>query len=167
MQTGKRSYLRAIALWKLAKGVLLIFFGASLLFLDIREPWYVAVVGWIDDALLTPRKGVLYWLLQKILAFLVSDHLRTTGIIALIYAAVLCVEGVGVYLEQRWAEWLMVIATGSLIPLEIYHLVEKFTWVRLAIIIVNVAVVWYLWLTLRASAHAHTQEEATAAAPPA
>jgi uncharacterized membrane protein (DUF2068 family) len=157
MQTGKRSYLRAIALWKLAKGIVLILFGASLLFLDISEPWYVAVIGWIDHELLTPRKGVLYWLLQKLLAFLTSDHLRTTAIIALIYAAVLCVEGVGVYMEKRWAEWLMVIATGGLIPLEIYHLVEKFTWVRLLVVVINVAVVWYLWQTLRASAHAKPQ----------
>lgn len=150
MHNNKRtlSALQYIALWKMLKGLVLLVFGASLLFLDIQEPWYVAVISWIDAELMTPRKGLIYWFLQKLLAFLTSDTLRLTAILALVYAVVLAVEGVGVYLERRWAEWLMVVATGSLIPLEVYHIAHRFTWFRLLILIGNCCIVAYLWIVL-------------------
>jgi uncharacterized membrane protein (DUF2068 family) len=159
------STLQYIALWKLFKGLVLFVFGASLLFLDIQEPWYVAVVSWVDAELMTPRKGLLYWLLPKVLAFLTSDTLRTTAILALVYAVVLAVEGVGVYLERRWAEWLMVVATGSLIPLEVYHILHRFTWFRLVVLIGNCCIVAYLWVVLHKKSQSKSQlsEDITAA----
>jgi uncharacterized membrane protein (DUF2068 family) len=148
MSTQTRT-LRLIATWKLVKGALLLLFGVSLLVLDIREPWYDAVLNWIQAEIFTPRRWLLDWLLQKVLTFLTGDNLRLTGIVALLYAVLLAVEGVGVFLEQRWAEWLMVLATASLIPFEAYHLAEKFTWFRVLVLVVNVGIVWYLWRTLR------------------
>ena len=44
---------------------------------------------------------------------------RATGFLALFYSAVLFTEGIGVYMQQRWAELLMIFATASLIPIEI------------------------------------------------
>jgi len=38
--------------------------------------------------------------------------------VTLAYAAVFAVEGVGLWMEKRWAEWLTTIITASLIPLE-------------------------------------------------
>ena len=53
-------------------------------------------------------------------------------------------EGVGLWLGRRWAEYLTVIATGSLIPFEIYEMVRKLSPPRLIALILNVAVVIYL-----------------------
>jgi hypothetical protein len=36
-------------------------------------------------------------------------------------------EGVGLWLRKRWAEWLTVIATSLLVPLELYELVRRAT----------------------------------------
>ncbi len=148
-------YLRTIALYKIAKGCALIFIGASLFFLDVRDTWYQAVIEWLDDELMLPQGKIFYWLLSRVETFLLGDTVRSTGILALIYAVVLWVEGVGVYLGQRWAEWFMVVATASLIPLEIYHLVHKPTIVKVIVILANSAIVWYLWRTL----HKKTAEE--------
>ena len=52
-------------------------------------------------------------------------------------------------MEKRWAEYLTVVATSLFIPLEIYEIYEKFTWVRVLILIVNLFVVWYLATRLR------------------
>ena len=38
----------------------------------------------------------------------------------MIYAELFLTEGIGLWLEQRWAEWLTVIITSALIPIEIY-----------------------------------------------
>jgi uncharacterized membrane protein (DUF2068 family) len=86
--------------------------------------------------------------LHKLQEFLFSDSVKSTGILALIYAVVLWIEGVGVYLGKRWAEWFMVFATASLIPLEIYHFVHKPSLVKALVICANAAIVWYLWRTL-------------------
>jgi uncharacterized membrane protein (DUF2068 family) len=141
-------YLRTIALYKIAKGFALVFIGASLVFLDIREAWMDALIHWMNDELMLPHGKIYTFLLHKLQEFLFSDSVKTTGILALVYAVVLWIEGVGVYLGQRWAEWFMVFATASLIPLEIYHFVHKPSIVKALVICANTAIVWYLWRTL-------------------
>ena len=46
-----------------------------------------------------------------------SSH--TLRIVSLSYAAIFSVEGIGLWMEKRWAEWLTTIITASLIPLEV------------------------------------------------
>ena len=65
------------------------------------------------------------------------------------YAAVVITEGLGLLRQKVWAEYLTVIATASLIPLEIYELVKHFTALRLGVIGINAAVVGYLIFMLR------------------
>jgi uncharacterized membrane protein (DUF2068 family) len=144
-------YLRTIALYKIVKGFGLLFIGASLVFLDIREAWMDALIHWMNDELMLPHGKIYTFVLHKLQEFLFSDSVKTTGILALVYAVVLWIEGVGVYLAQRWAEWFMVIATASLIPLEIYHFVHKPSIIKILVICANTTIVWYLWWTLHKS----------------
>ncbi len=69
---------------------------------------------------------------------------RHLGILAIFYAAVFSVEGVGLMLRQRWAEWLTVIVTASFIPIEIYELARHFGAAKVLTLILNVAIVVYL-----------------------
>ena len=71
------------------------------------------------------------------------------GLVALFYAALFGTEGVGLWREKRWAEYLTVIATGSLIPFEIWEITHRPTPMRFAAFAVNVAVVIYLVVRLR------------------
>lgn len=87
------------------------------------------------------------------------------GIVALIYAALFMTEGIGLWRERRWAEYLTVIATGSLIPLEIYEIAHHVTPLRVATFIVNVAVVIYLIVRLRAPRHARGTDRPTTVPP--
>jgi len=54
------------------------------------------------------------------------------------------IEAAGLHFRQRWAEWLTVIATGLLIPFELYEVIEKVTVFRVAILVINTAIVYYL-----------------------
>jgi uncharacterized membrane protein (DUF2068 family) len=65
------------------------------------------------------------------------------------YAALLLIEGVGLLLRQRWAEYFTVLVTGSFVPLELYGLTRRFTVTRLLLISINVVIVWYLVIHLR------------------
>jgi uncharacterized membrane protein (DUF2068 family) len=75
-------------------------------------------------------------------------HLRALEIGTFFYAALHTVEGVGLILGYHWAEYLVIVATGSLIPFEIYEIARKLTYIRVGLFIVNVAIVIYLIITL-------------------
>jgi uncharacterized membrane protein (DUF2068 family) len=73
-----------------------------------------------------------------------SATLEVLIITAAIYAIVEGTEAVGLWYEKRWAEYLTAVATAGFIPFEIHELVNKVTAVRLAALVVNVAIVIYL-----------------------
>src|SRR5437588_7185084 len=131
LQPRKRvRYLKIIALFKIFKGVLLFLLGFSLLFLNGRPVWLDQISDWADDQLLLHHSKAVVFLLNKLQDMLSGGALRATGILALFYCAVLFTEGIGVYLQKRWAEFLMIFATGALIPLEIRHVWRSFLWNR-------------------------------------
>ena len=152
-------YLKLIALFKIAKGVLLLLVAVSLLFLNARTRWMDALSNWIaDEILLEHSKGVAF-LLHKLQAVLAGGTLRATGLLALFYSAVLFTEGIGVYMQQRWAELLMIFATASLIPLEVRHLWHRPGLVGVLILLANCFIVWFLYRVLkRDKAEAHVAQ---------
>jgi uncharacterized membrane protein (DUF2068 family) len=91
-----------------------------------------AVLRWLGDA--TPRR------------------LEVAGTIALLYAAVLTAEGVGLWLARPWAEWYSVGVTASLIPFELWELTRRATPLKVAVLVLNVAVVGYLVWRIRREA---------------
>lgn len=65
------------------------------------------------------------------------------------YGLLQLIEATGLWLIKRWGEYFAVVATSVFIPLEIYEITERITWVRAAALIINVAAVVYLLLTKR------------------
>lgn len=76
-------------------------------------------------------------------------RLDVLGSGAILYGALFAVEGIGLWQGKRWAEYLTVIATGLLIPLELYELARGMSQLKLLALVVNVAVVAYLVYRLR------------------
>jgi uncharacterized membrane protein (DUF2068 family) len=68
------------------------------------------------------------------------------GIALVVFAigVINCVEAVGLHYRYRWAEWLTVIATGVLIPFELYEVLESISVLKVAILVLNTVVVYYL-----------------------
>src|SRR6266403_5953584 len=153
---GKRRvrYLKIIALFKMFKGALLFGLGFSLLFLNSRPAWLDQISDWADDQLLLRHSKAITFLLNKLQEMLSGGALRATGILALFYCAVLFTEGIGVYMQKRWAEFLMIFATGALIPLEMRHVWHRLIFHRpllapLILLLANCFIVWFLYLVLR------------------
>jgi len=90
-------------------------------------------------------------IVTDIRAFLEADNATLTWIAAGLglYTLLQLIEATGLWLLQRWGEYFAVVATSMFIPLEIYELVEKITWVRIGALVLNVAAVVYLLLTKR------------------
>lgn len=60
------------------------------------------------------------------------------------YAAINAIEAVGLWGEKRWAEYLTLIEVTLLLPLEIYELVLKISYLKIAALVINVVVMAYL-----------------------
>jgi len=142
-------YLKLIALFKITKGALLLVLGVSLVFLNARTRWMDALSNWIADEILLEHSRPIAYLLNKLQAVLAGGALRPAGLLALFYAAVLFTEGIGVYMQQRWAELLMIFATASLIPLEVRHLWHRPGLVGALILFANCFIVWFLYRVLK------------------
>ena len=152
-------YLKLIALFKIAKGALLLVLGVSLVFLNARTRWIDALSNWTADEILLEHSKAVAYLLHKLQAMLAGGTLRATGFLALFYSAVLFTEGIGVYMQQRWAELLMIFATASLIPLEVRHLWHRPGLVGALILLANCFIVWFLYRVLkRDKAKPHTAQ---------
>jgi uncharacterized membrane protein (DUF2068 family) len=74
---------------------------------------------------------------------------RIAALFALGYGVLELVEGTGLWLDQLWAEYLTVIATSLLIPLELYELVHRPSVLKVAGLVINLAIVGYLVYLLR------------------
>jgi uncharacterized membrane protein (DUF2068 family) len=147
-------YLKVIALFKIFKGVLLFLLGFSLLFVNGRPLWLDQISDWADDQLLLAHSKYVIFLLNKLQDMLAGGALRATGILALFYCTVLFTEGIGVYMQKRWAEFLMIFATGALIPLEIRHVWHRLIFHRpvlapVILLLANSFIVWFLYMVLR------------------
>lgn len=145
----RHRYLKLIALFKIGKGVLLLLLGVSLLFLNARTRWMDALSNWTADEILLEHSKAVRYLLNNLQVVLAGGTLRATGLLALFYTAVLFTEGIGVYLEQRWAELLMIFATAALIPLEVRHIWHHPSPGAVLILAVNCFIVWFLYFVLR------------------
>jgi len=143
-------YLKLIAVFKIAKGCLLLALGCSLLFLNARDAWMDRISDWIDGEILLGHSHYVTFLLNKLQDVLAGGQLRATGFLALFYCGVLLTEGIGVYRQQRWAEFLMVFATSTLIPLEVRHIWHHPTVAAFLLLLANCFIVWFLYRILKA-----------------
>jgi len=139
--------LMLIAVFKFVKGALLLTlaFGAlSLLHKDVASE----VEHWLDQLRIDPDNQFIGTFLSK-LQLVHTKELKEMSALGAGYAAVFLVEGTGLLFRKRWAEWLTIVVTSSLMPLEVYELIKQFTVIRLLVVLVNAAVVLFLIYRVR------------------
>ena len=139
--------LLVIALFKFVKGALLLAlaFGAlSLLHKDVASH----VEHWLDQLRIDPDNRFIGTALSK-LQLIHTKELKELSALGASYAGLFVTEGTGLLFRKRWAEWLTILATSSLMPLELYELIKKFTWIRLVVLLINAAVVLFLIYRVR------------------
>jgi uncharacterized membrane protein (DUF2068 family) len=73
-----------------------------------------------------------------------SSTLTIIGIALILYAALQVAEGIGLWSLKRWGEYVAVVGTTAFIPLEVYELVDGVSWLKIVILLINIAAVVYL-----------------------
>jgi len=150
--TLKHKGLRFIAIVKLLKALGMIIIGVGLLrMFHSGEDLETQVAYFLRFHMhIGPEQPLVVWLLSqfpnvpngKIIYFSYSSFIA---------ALLFVIEGVGLYKEQRWAEWMTVILTSVFIPVEIMNLVRNaFTHPTPALVLaLNLCIVAYLIWVIR------------------
>jgi uncharacterized membrane protein (DUF2068 family) len=142
-----RLVLRLIAVERSLRGVLLVAAGVYLLFHLSTDFGHVAerIIRSID---IDPRQRFFHRIVAR-LHRLHAHELRIAGIAAICYGTLELVEGVGLWFDQLWAEYLTLIATSLFIPFELYELAIRPSVWKAGGILINMLIVLYLALALR------------------
>ncbi len=147
MKTSHDRLLRAIAVFKFFKAATLVALGVGafrLMHKDVgglMEHWAQAMRldpggRWLDTALAKASS-------------VRPDQIKKLGLGSFLYAALFLAEGTGLWMQKRWGEWLTVIITGSLVPVEIYEIYRHPSAVKVAVLVINIAIVGYLIYRIR------------------
>lgn len=156
--TPHRAGLRVIAAYEIIKTVCLLLVAAAAFHLD-HEQNFQRLVHWLGHLTLTDSNG-LRWRLVEWLQDSGPSRFVAVGLVALGYAVLFGIEGVGLLLGKYWAEWFTVIITASLIPLELYETLHHFGWLKFAALVGNVVIVVYL---IRVALHTRAMRKTAAA----
>jgi uncharacterized membrane protein (DUF2068 family) len=146
---------RVIGALKVASGVLLAAAGFGI-FRLMNADLGGSVERFVTRLHLDPENRVVHEALAAI-SGVDRAHLKAIGAGTFAYALLHLVEGTGLLLRRRWAGYLTVVMTGSLLPLEVYEISRKVSAVRLGVLAVNGAILAYLVVTLRAEARARAR----------
>jgi uncharacterized membrane protein (DUF2068 family) len=135
--------LRTIALYKMVKVIILLL--AAYGEVKLHDATLTAkILSWASAR---PR-GLEHDLVTRGLSWLSGlseSGVHALRLLTLTYAAVFAVEGIGLWMQKRWAEWLTVVITASLIPLEFWELIHKPSLGAALVIVANMLIVGYLY----------------------
>ena len=149
-QTPRIDILRTIALYKLLKVLLLL----ALAYGEVRlsdASLIAKLVTWASARPLGLEHKVVTWLLEWF-SGLSASRVHALRMVTLAYAAVFAIEGIGLWMRKRWAEWMTTIITASLIPLELWELFNSPNIGKAAVFVANVAIVVILIRHVRSKA---------------
>ncbi|MFF0633425.1 DUF2127 domain-containing protein [Nocardia sp. NPDC004151] len=148
-----RIIMRLLAAERVGRALVLILLGAGVLKLrGSREHWKASwdkdlpLIRQLADQIgFNPDHSKIIRGIDT--AFTLSPTILIWIAVALFaYATIQLVEAVGLWLVKRWGEYFAVVATSLFLPLEVYELTEKVTFLRVAALVVNLAaVIWLLW----------------------
>ena len=150
-----RYVLRIIALDRALHFVLLVLVVVGLLLLAIHRSRYQAdVTRLINDFQAGtggPQGDSGHGLLGEFrkLTNISTVHLYEGAAAAAVYGLLEGAEAVGLWWGRRWAEYLTFLATILLLPLEIYELTEKLSWLKVFTLVLNLAIAVYLLVAKR------------------
>jgi uncharacterized membrane protein (DUF2068 family) len=135
-------WLILIAAFKLGQALLFVAIGVGalqLLHKDVGD----LLARLADHLRFNPESKFINFILDK--ASLLDDRiLRRIGAVVFVYAGLDLIEGIGLYLEKVWAEYLTLAITASFLPLELFEVFRRITPVRVGLLVVNTLVLFYL-----------------------
>jgi len=148
--------LRALAIERWSRGVILALLGIAVFVLkstqvsvqQLFDRDLTALKPFFDQIHFKVSDSSTIQSIEKVLNAKSSTlNLIATGL--LLYAALQIVEGIGLWSLKRWGEYVAVVGTTLFVPLEVYEVIDHLTWLKLVVLLINVAAVVYLLVSKR------------------
>ena len=143
--------LRLIAIDRALHFLILGLLGAALLILashraSLRRSGFYKALADLQGGAVTGNGRARHGLLGEVdkLFSLQSSRLHLFAAVLLAYAVVEGVEAVGLWQQRRWAEYLTLLVTASLLPFEVWEMTTRLTPFKVIAFAINAAVVVYL-----------------------
>jgi uncharacterized membrane protein (DUF2068 family) len=141
--------LRLIIVYKLVKAAVQGALAIALLLLG-----HSALTARLADFTLRASRHVEHaWtaaLARTVAKLLTPNHLALASLALALDAGLSAVEGWALERRYRWAPWLVVFASGSLIPFELFELARRVRVGRALVLVLNLAIIAYLLRRARA-----------------
>jgi uncharacterized membrane protein (DUF2068 family) len=137
-----KTVIKSVAFFEAIKGALVLLGGFGMLSLLHRDVRLIAaaLVGRLH---LNPTHGFANSFIEA--ASRVTDgRLWMIALLGFIYGVFRLIEAYGLWFGKVWAEWVAVLSGGIYLPVEIYELYEKITWVRVSALVVNLMVMGFM-----------------------
>ncbi|MCU1309858.1 MAG: hypothetical protein JWO20_983 [Candidatus Angelobacter sp.] len=139
--------LLLIAFLKILKGLSLLLIGVGALHLLHKD--VEAIASYWCDVLRIDSDSRFFGHIGTRLMAIDDRQLRVISAVTFFYSTVMLTEGIGLFMGQRWAELLTIIATASFLPFELFEVIAHFSLGRVVLLLVNIAVVGYLIWVVR------------------
>jgi uncharacterized membrane protein (DUF2068 family) len=139
--------LALIAAFKFLKSISLVVLAIALL--RLRQP---EAGAHFREWLGTFPLATGHELVDRAISGLLGMSTHTMDLIAAIalgYAVLYAIEGIGLWINARWAQYLTVVSTSLFVPIELWQIAKHFTPMKLLALVINIAIVIYLLWLLR------------------
>ncbi len=144
-RSERHRWLELIGFLKLLKGAFFVGLGFALLQM-LHHDLYMMSLWAVEVLHLDPDRLLIAKMLGKI-SLITNHRLKQLGALVFLYAALDFVEGIGLILEKRWAEYFTLGITIALLPLEVIKLIQHPNHWTVLVLLVNILIVIYLaWL---------------------
>lgn len=155
--------LEAIIDYKLIKAVVELAIGILLVVALVRGP--EAMAATVAQQVVDHASGA--WALRAARVIVRSGtagHVTLAAVVAIADSGLSALEGLALRAGRWWAPWLVVAATGALIPVEIWEIIRKPKPIRGVILVLNWVILIYL-LRRALQEHRERVERQAGAAP--
>ncbi|MGH8861198.1 MAG: DUF2127 domain-containing protein [Jatrophihabitantaceae bacterium] len=148
--------LRALAIERWVRGAILILLGIAVVKLkstqvslqDLFEKDLKSLDPFFRQIHFRVSDSTTITSIEKVLHAKAST-LNYIAIGLILYGLLQVAEGIGLWSLKRWGEYVAVVGTTLFIPLEVYELTDKISWLKVVVLLVNVAAVLYLLFSKR------------------
>jgi len=142
MKKKSETFLKFIIIEKFFLGIVfsLLSFGILSLINKDMEKFAADIVYFFN---LNTDNYYIDYIIEKI-AMVKNGTIIGVSVGMVFLAALNLAMSYGLHKRRVWAEWLTVGATSLLIPFEVYEIIQEQTATKIAVLILNITIVYYL-----------------------
>ena len=134
--------VRSVAVFEATKGILVLLAGFGVLALLHRDAGAI-VAELVGRLHLNPSRRYPSIFIDAA-SRLTDRRLWGLAALAMLYSSVRFLEAYGLWRRRSWAEWFALLSGCIYLPVEVFELVERTTWIRVGAVVANLLVVVFM-----------------------